>query len=74
MRSDKLNDAIGEIRDDFIIDSEVSGKNRAWVKWAAMAACLCLVVAGAFGISKQPEGLVGVRRPLGADPLRGEPV
>lgn len=64
MRSDKLNDAIGEIRDDFIIDSEVSGKNRAWVKWAAMAACLCLVVAGAFGISKQPEA-VQTPQPVG---------
>lgn len=32
-------------------DTKPNKKNTIWIRWAAMAACLCLVAAGAFRIS-----------------------
>ena len=47
MRSEKLLDAIGEVKDSFLqdADAEVRKKKYAWTKWAATAAaaCICLV-------------------------------
>jgi len=46
MRSDILTDALGEIRDDFISDAEtVVIRKRNWIKYAAVAACLCIIAA-----------------------------
>lgn len=49
MRSDKLQDAIGEVRDDFIQDADLvpAKKIKPWQKWGAMAACICLIAAAA---------------------------
>lgn len=49
MRSEKLQDAIGEVRDAFIQDADVvpAKKKNAWVKWAAVAACAAIVIAAA---------------------------
>ncbi len=48
MRSEKLLDAIGEVKDSFIqdADSAVPKKKRAWLNWAAAAACFCLIAGG----------------------------
>lgn len=51
MKKEQLYEALGEINENYITDAHQTAKkkNRAvWVKWAAMAACLCLVVAAAF--------------------------
>ena len=53
----KIIDSIGKIDDDMIesVDGlrqnqkKHSNKKNTWVKWGAMAACLCLVVAGVLG-------------------------
>lgn len=49
MRSEKLQDAIGEVKDAFIQDADVipAKKRNAWVKWAAVAACAAIVTAAA---------------------------
>lgn len=50
MKSSELLEVIGEAQDDYILDAKTAKKKRTpvWVKWAAMAACLCLIVAGAW--------------------------
>lgn len=49
MKKEKLYEAIGEIDDNYINDAHLTTKKKksrpAWIKWGAMAACLCLVVA-----------------------------
>ena len=50
MNNRQLSDALGEIRDYYIQDAAQSAakKRPAWRKWAAAAACLCLVLVGAL--------------------------
>ncbi len=53
MNDKNLYRGIGEIDDDILERSEkitVGRKKPAWLKWGAMAACLCLVVAGAVSV------------------------
>lgn len=51
MNSKRFTEAMSEI-DNKYVDEAVGYKKKAkmlhWVKWGAMAACLCLVVVGAF--------------------------
>ena len=46
MKSDKLFDAIGEARGEYVQDAEVvqTAKPNGWVKWAAVAACVLIAV------------------------------
>lgn len=46
MKSDKLQDAIGEVNDFYIQDAEkkVTRKKNAWFGWIAAAACVCLLI------------------------------
>ena len=52
MNRDNLIDSIGKIDDDMVQKLEVlrmeKKKKSSWLKWSAMADCLCLVVAGAY--------------------------
>lgn len=57
MRSERLQDAIGEVKNEYIEDAEmeVRIKKRTWIRWAAAAACLCLIAAGTvFFLNKRP--------------------
>ena len=53
MKPEKLNDAIGMLDDKIIESAEESRKHKkkkhSWVKFVALAACLCIVVVGAVG-------------------------
>jgi len=52
MKKDKL-DTIGYIDDQLVEKADkysVAKKKNAWVKWFAMAACICLVVVGTIGL------------------------
>ena len=46
MKSDKLQDAVGLVRDDFVNDAEFTAEKKVtfhpWVKWVAVAACLAV--------------------------------
>lgn len=46
MKSHELLDAIGEAQDMYVLDAKASKKKHTsvWVKWVAVAACLCLIV------------------------------
>lgn len=50
MKKEQLYEALGEINENYISDAHQTTKKKThpvWVKWGAMAACLCLVVVGA---------------------------
>lgn len=57
MRSEKLQDAIGEVKDEFILDADTVVKNnkKKWIVWTAAAACLCLLVFGALKLWGGPS-------------------
>ena len=57
MKSNRLQDAIGEIRDDFIADADTktARKNNKIVRWGAMAACLCLAIIGVLSLNDRPD-------------------
>jgi len=68
MNEPKLSQAINYIDDDLISGAieymPKKAKRPVWVKWAAMAACLCLVVMGAF-IAPTLLGEQNVEQPMG---------
>ena len=59
MTNEKLLDAIGKI-DDSLIHNAVNDifkkKKPVWLKWGVMAACLCLVIAGAVMMLQNGNG------------------
>lgn len=57
MNKDQILDAIGTINDEAIADARAyqRPKNRRWVKWGAMAACVCLLVIGGIHFSQSPS-------------------
>ena len=61
MKNEKMLHAIGQIDDELIygaVNDVMAGqtKKNGWRKWAAMAACLCLVMAGIFAVPNLNEG------------------
>ena len=56
MNSEQLRDAIGEVRDDFILDADtvIKKKKSRWPLWAAAAACLCLITVVAVKLLRSP--------------------
>ena len=53
MTSEKLYEVLGYINEKHINEARTyhKAKKPGWVKWGAMAACLCLIAAGAFTLS-----------------------
>lgn len=71
MKNEKILNALGKVDEKFITASSPentkktkNAKINAWVKWGAMAACLCLVVGGAIwgmttlSTNDEPSGYV----------------
>lgn len=53
MNTKKFSEAMGEIDTKYIekaMNYQAKKKKNGWLKWGAMAACLCLVAVGAFTI------------------------
>lgn len=51
MKKEQLYEALGEINENYISDAHQTTKKKThpvWMKWGAIAVCLCLVVVGAF--------------------------
>ena len=52
MKNERIFSAVGKISDDLIEDAAITAKKKThtmvWVRWSAMAACLCLVVCAMF--------------------------
>ncbi len=49
MKREKFCELLGEINEDYVKEAETikKAKKPVWVKWGAMAACLCLIIVGA---------------------------
>ena len=48
MKNERLQDAIGNARDEYLLDADVVPvRKRTWRTWAAAAACLCVMAAAA---------------------------
>ena len=49
MKNEKLLNAMGKISNELIEDAAITAEKKGhavvWVRWAAMVACLCLVVS-----------------------------
>ena len=51
MKSDDLLDAIGEAKDQYILDARsTQNKKTVWMKSLAVAACICLALSGAINM------------------------
>lgn len=50
MKSNELLEIIGEAQDDYILDAKMPYKKHtsAWVRWAAIVACLCLILSAVW--------------------------
>ena len=48
MKNERILNALGKINDDMIADAKIGAQAKKttpqWVRWVAMAACLCLIV------------------------------
>ena len=62
MKAEDLLELIGEADDKMIEDAGKSAKKKTplWVKWGAMAACVCLAVAGLFIVLSR-QNLIGAK-------------
>ena len=51
MTNEKLYEVLGDINEKHVNEAREyrKAKKPIWIKWGAMAACLCFVVVGAFG-------------------------
>ena len=58
--TDQIIDAIGKLDDDMIEDVDALRQrprtNRVWYRWAAAAACLCLIAVGVFAALRSSSG------------------
>ena len=68
MKKEHINDALNMLNDDIIEETNNVRTNakpkRKWVKWGVAAACLCLVVIGAF-VAPNLIGEQSVEQPMG---------
>ena len=55
MKREKFCELLGEINENYVKEAETIKKAKmpVWVKWSAMAACLCLVAVGLTGLMNQ---------------------
>ena len=62
MTNEKLYEAIGEISDNKIKEAKQVRKNKQpiWLKWGAVAACLCLVLVGSVVLMQRDPEPAGV--------------
>ena len=78
MKSDKLFDAIGEAKSEYVQDAEAkpAAKRYGWVKWAAAAACVLIAVLIAVPAlsGKAPEVESEPVEPVPVDMPADEPV
>ena len=78
MKNEKIMNAMGQIRDDLIENAVILPEKKkhaaVWVKWAAMAACLCFVLCGLFMMKNStPVPPIADDKPPVTDPVfRGQ--
>lgn len=74
MKNEQLYDALGGINENYINEAHQTAKKKSqagWIKWVAMAACLCFVVAGAFVLPTLQNDSIGPNSQLSTNPNIG---
>lgn len=59
MNTNTFSDAMGEINEKYInevFNFKKRSRKSYWIKWGAVAACLCLILSGIFPLFNQPGG------------------
>ena len=80
MNTKKFSEAMGEIDSKYVekaMNYQAKKKKNSWLKWGAMAACLCLVIGGVFFYVNQGDtkpGAGGDPEPIGGYPDGVDPV
>lgn len=73
MKEEKLFETMADINENYVADAHKNpNKKRAisWMRWVAVAACLCVVIVGAIAIPKTkapvqtPDGVVSATTTL----------
>lgn len=66
MKKEELYDVLGDVNEIYVNEAHATAKKARslWIKWIAIAACLCLVVAGAIriGIGLTPSQMTDIFR------------
>ena len=74
MKKEQLYEVLGDINENYVNDAHMTAKKSAypvWLKWVAMAACLCLVVYGAFVLPRLQSDSVEPNPQLSTNPNIG---
>ena len=74
MKKEQLYEVLGDINENYVNDAHMTAKKSAypiWLKWVAMAACLCLVVSGAFVLPRLQSVFVEPNPQLSTNPNIG---
>ena len=74
MKKEQLYEVLGDINENYVNDAHMTAKKSAypvWLKWVAMAACLCLVVSGAFVLPRLQSDSVEPNPQLSTNPNIG---
>ena len=63
MKTEELFNIIGEVDEQKVVDAnkDVTKKKqpqKTWLKWGALAACICIVIASVIGISTKRQPLI----------------
>lgn len=65
MNTKKFSEAMNEVDDKYYVEAanyQPMRRKNNWVKWAAMAACLCLIVGGIYMYNLSHEGKIIVNQ------------
>lgn len=56
MKKEDFAEVLGDINENYVKEAETAKKAKkpVWLKWGAMAACLCLVVCGGIMLNRSP--------------------
>ncbi|MBO4831306.1 MAG: hypothetical protein J5569_02395 [Oscillospiraceae bacterium] len=69
-----LIDAVGAIDEKYVAEASAEKKStgRRWVRWGALAACLCIIVGGVY-LATRPRGGADIPAPMPAEAAEVKP-
>ena len=54
MKKEQFAEILGDINENYVKEAKMNQKvsNKIWIRWAAMAACLCLILCGTLFLNR----------------------
>lgn len=70
MKKEEFAEILGEVNEKYVTEASTIKKTKKplWLKWGAAAACLCLVLAGAFALAPDSAPANTPNPPVNEDP------